>query len=370
MWEAFWAIAYKEVLHLARDTNKIRRMFFVQLLTFAMLATIDLAIKNVPTVVVDQDRTAESRELAARLTATHTFDIRYTTTSTEQARGHIRAGRARVAVVIPPDYSRMRTAGEEAQILALVDGADSAASSQAIGALEGVTSRMNVEARQEVIASETSTAIPHVDLLFNPLRLVSSFMLPGGLAMILGLAYARFVAISITRERDSGNLERLLMTPIDYRGLILGKVAPWFLIAVLNGLLYLLAIRFGFGVPIRGSIVLLLGCLLLYILTVLSAGAFIGAGSRGTGEAMGVIGFLSLPSMFLSGYLFPLSSLPKALLLISYGQPQTHFIEIMRGICLRGASARELAPHLAYLVIAPIFFTLGAARRFSRTIMK
>lgn len=369
MWQAFWAIAYKEFVQASRNKAMLRLLITLQILDFTMLAWIDITVRNMPAAIVDQDHSSESRELIERITATGTFDIKYLTSSTEQARSHIRSGRARAAIVIPPDYGRLRAAGAEARILALVDGSDSSSSNQAITSIEGVAARMNLMAQHEVV-QPTSFITPHAVLMFNPQGRMTSFMLPGLLAIILGSGYGYLAVRGLAGERDGGNLERLLMTPMSYTGLILGKLAPYFIMGVLNGCIYLLVMRWGFGVPIRGNIVLLVVVMTLYVLTVLSLGSFLAAGAANSGEAMGKWNLINFPTLMLTGYIFPLSSLPKLLLPISYLLPATHFIELMRGICLRGASAYELAPDILYLIFAPIVFTLLAARKFSQTIMQ
>ncbi len=371
MWLTFWAVAYKTAMKAYRDHDTLKRLLTFQVMTFVMLAFLDLTVRNIPTVIVDQDHGAESRELVASLTATQVFSVKYITSSAEQARGHIRAGRAKVAIIIPPEYSRMRAAGADARILAMVDGSDSASSSQAILALEGVAARMNAKAQLEVVEAEaTATVVTHTDLLFNPERRVPNFMLPGALAVLLGILYANQVARGFASEREAGNLERLLMTPMNYTGLILGQIGPWFGLGLVNAIIYLVLIRFGFDIPLRGSTILLLISILLYLFTVMAMGAFVGAAAPTPMEALRTLGYLILPSMMLSGYIFPVSSLPKVLLPISFALPQTHMIEIMRGIFLRGATAADLAPHLLYLVVVPIILTLAAGRRFARAIMQ
>ncbi len=367
-WLGFWAIAEKETAHF-RNKKYFQALVISQCLDFAVMAWIDVTIRDVPTVIVDQDHTAESRELVERVSATNTFDIKYSTSSTEQARGHIRAGRAKVALVIPPDYGRQRASRGKAQILALVDGSDVASSSQAAASIEGVAARMNLEAQQEAVET-----VPHLTpaavLLFNPQGSMSNFMLPGLLAMILSNFYMAVAAGSLTAERDAGNLERLLMTPMRYSALILGKMAPWIVIGGLNAVAFMLLSHFGLAVPIRGSLPLLAATVTLYLLTLVGIGSFVASGSKSGAAAGATLFYIFFPALWFSGYIFPVSSLPVVLRPISYAIPHTHFIEMMRGICLRGADASELAPHLVYLIVAPIILTLGSVWRFSKSTMQ
>lgn len=369
MWQAFWAIARKELIQAYRNKAMLQKIVVLQVIELLMLAWIDLSVRNLPTVIVDHDHTVESRELVARITATHTFDVKYSTTSHEQARSHLRAGRAKVAVIIPPEYARRMAAGDETQILALVDGSDSTSSAQAVASLDGVVGRLEVEKEGGGGDRSAVEITPLPNLLFNPQGKHSSFILPGLLAIILGFAYSMLGAMGIAMERQFGNLERLLMTPMNFNGLILGKLAPYAALGVLNSVIYIGVMRIGFGVPIRGSALLLALCTALYVVTILALGCFFAAKAAHVGQAMDVF-YVTTPSLVMSGYIFPLSSVPKWLLPISYALPQTHFIEIMRGICLRGADGIELAPHIAYLVIAPIILTIAAARRFASAVMQ
>jgi ABC-2 type transport system permease protein len=364
----FWAIAQKEIAHF-RNRKYLKAMVISQCLDFAVMAWIDITARELPTVIVDQDHTSESRELIERVAATKTFDIKYATSSTEQARGHIRAGRAKVAVVIPSDYGRMRAGRGTAQILAIIDGSDGATSAQAAASIQGVAGRMNLEAQQESV-NATPQLTPHAVLLFNPQGSMSSFMLPGLLAIILSNFYMAMAAASLTSERDGGNLERLLMTSMNHSALILGKLAPWLLIGVLNAASYILVTHFGLGVPIRGSLVLLVVTVMLYVLTTVSLGSFVAAGAPNGRVAGASLFYIGFPALWFSGYIFPIASLPVVLRPISYALPHTHFIEMMRGICLRGADASELAPHLIYLIVAPILLMIGSVWRFSKSIMQ
>jgi ABC-2 type transport system permease protein len=369
VWQALWAIALKELIQSVRTTQALKRLFTMQVLNFLMLANIDATVRELPTVIVDRDHTVESRVFVDRLAATHTFQIAYSTSSVEQARGHVKAGRAKVAIVIPPDYARTLAAGGDAEILALVDGSDSTSSSQAVAVINGIVARINLEV-QDTEGDDLPTVTPHNVLMFNPEGRTVSFMLPGFLAITLGLGFTGIAMRRIVAERAAGNIDRLLMTPLPTTGLIFGKILPYFAIGCLNAAIFLLVIRFGFQVPIRGSLLILTVGTMLYVLTVLTLGAFIAAGAQTIGEANSLYYIVTFPAVMLSGYIFPLSALPKVLLPVSYAMPQTHFIELMRGVCLRGADAKELAPDLLYLVIAPIVLSIAASVRFERSVVR
>jgi ABC-2 type transport system permease protein len=371
VWRTLIAVARKELLQLRRDSNIVRALALAQALDIASIAWIDTSVRNLPLTIVDQDHTSESRELVERLVSTGTFQVNYVTSSAEQARGHIRAGHSKVAVVIPPDYGRLRAAGGNAHFLALVDGSDSLSSEQATASIDGVTAQLNSELMAEN-AQDTNGATGRIEALsvplFNPSSSTALFMLPGLLALLLFSYYADR-AVSVAIEREEGHLERLLMTPMNYTGFILGKLVPYFFVAMINGLAYVAMMRWAFDVPIRGSVLLLLGALTLYVLTFLSLCSVIAAGAKSENDAFLKLTVFLLPSEMLSGYFFPLSALPAWLRPVSYALPQTHFIEIMRGICLRGAGVADLAPHLLFLAVAPIILLTLATWQFSRSVM-
>jgi ABC-2 type transport system permease protein len=364
---AIVAIGKKELIHSSRRDQFLRAVLITQSIEIGGMAWIDLTVRDLPTVAVDQDRTSESRELLQRIAATHTLKFEYLTTSVEQARGHIRAGRAKAAIIVPPDYGRARSRGGEASILALVDGSDSMSSMQASNAINGVATRMNVDAGLEL---EGSRVTARSILLFNPRGDTSNYLLPGLLAMILANWYMSSGLSTILREREAGTLDRLLMTPLSASALILGKLIPWVIIGIINGLAYLLVAHYGFGVPMRGSLVLLVITLTMYVLTSVALGAAIAAGARNSSQAFSTVFYVAYPVTWFSGIVYPLASLPTWALPIAYALPQTHFIEIARAICLRGAMERDLLPHLLYLSIAPIFLSALATQRFSRTLMQ
>jgi len=366
LWRMFLAIGKKEIIHATRSKIMLIGVLTFQIFYLLLLGFIDMNAQNMPTVLVDQDLSTESRELMQKVEATRTFRVKFLTTSIDQAREHIRAGRASVAIVIPPHYHRDRVAGGEVHILALVDGTDAVASTQALGAIEGLAAHINIESqRANANATGGDVLVPRSVLLFNPEGRNADFILPGLLAFIISVGFTILITMAIVRERVDGTLDRLLMTPISPTGLILGKLAPYLVFGFVDTLLYMAAMRFGFGIPIRGSIVLLVVLNMLYTLTILSFGAWIGAGARNYDEANMPMNLVQIAATFLTGYIFPLSSLPKVLLPIAYLLPPTHMIEVTRGLCLRGAGFFDLLPHILYLCVMPVLLIGLAVRRFN-----
>jgi ABC-2 type transport system permease protein len=366
LWRSLVAVAKKELIHARRDKMALRQLIMMQTLQLVMLGFIDTTVHDLPLVVVDQDRSSESRELVAKVKATGTFKLKYMTNSQGQARDLIREGRASVGLIIPPDYHFHRSRGESASALVLVDGSDPVSSGQATASITGLAAQMNF---QEVTGLENGPAlIPHSIVLYNPQGRTANYLLPSLLAIMLSTAYVILSANALIRERDRGNLERLLMTPLNLTGLMLGKLTPYFVIGLINVFLFVGVMRWAFGVPINGSMFMLSIALVLYLLTVLSLGTFIASSARSAGEVTGRTTLLVTPSMFLSGYIFPLTSVPTLLLPISYIMPATHMIEVMRGIVLRNASFTDLLPQFLYLLLAPVVLTMLSARRFAASV--
>ena len=367
-WATFFAIARKEFMQLRRNKMIVRMVATLQITQLVLLGFIDTNARDLPTVVVDQDQSSYSRELVQKLRATETFDVRFSTSSIAQARGHIRAGRAKIALIIPPEFHRERARHAESHILALVDGTDATASGQALSAIDGLSAQIKVDTEQTEREPAVSSVVPHSILLFNPKGLTSNFVLPGLLAIILMNAYMGLPAMALVRERQNGTLERLLMTPMSFTGFMIGKLAPYSIAGIANASVLLLAMRWLFHVPIQGNPILLLGACAIYLFTVLAVGMYI-ASTAPSEQAVGVkAGQLGMPMMFLCGYIFPLSSVPKWLLPVAYALPPTHMIEIIRGIALRDASISDLWVHFLYLFLAPVVLLTVAVKKFTGTI--
>lgn len=354
------AIAWKEFRQVFRNRFVLRMTATFQITQLLLLGFIDLRARDLPLVICDQDQSSYSRELIQKISATGTFDHRFSTTSIAQAREHVRAGRAKVAVVIPPDFHRERASGTTGRVLALVDGSDSVATGQALAAIEGMTAQIEVNSQDRAPESITTRSM----LLYNPEGNTSHFTLPALVAMVMANAYMVMAGIGLARERQMGTLERLLMTPLDFTGFILGKLTPYFVLALINASLLLLVMRWGFQVPVRGNLLLLGFSLAVFLGTSLGIGMFIAAGANSIPEVTGNTARISIPMLFLSGYLFPLTSLPIWLRPIAYALPATHMIEIMRGITLRDATFTDLWGHIAYLFVTAVIILTLAVQRF------
>jgi ABC-2 type transport system permease protein len=370
IWDSFVAIFQKEFLHVRRDRGTLVIALTIPIFQLILFGFIDQTVTNVPTVVVDQDGTGEARLLMDKLRATHTFAIAKVTRDPREARGEITAGRAKVGVVIPPDYHDRRMRNDGAQILVLIDGSDSNVSAQALGAVNGVASDVSLKALTESVAVTGPPPPPALGVqpivLFNPDGRTANYIIPGLVAILLQIVAIVLTAVSIVRERERGTLEQLLVTPIHPVGLMLGKLAPYLFIGIGEMAMILGAMRYIFLVPISGSLVFLFVMALVYLFALLSMGLFISTRAETQAQAQQMAQFFLLPSIFLSGYIFPVAGLPFVLKWIGRVLPATHMVEIMRGVVLRNAGPLELLPNVLALLGISVFMVVMSVRRFRK----
>jgi len=364
MLTSFLAIFRKEFLHIRRDRATLATALALPLFQLVLFGFIDQTVRDLPTVVVDQDRSQSSRDVIDKLQATRTFRVTMVTTSSPQARQEVVAGRARVAVVIPPDFHKKRLERMGAQVLVLIDGSDSNASAQALGSVNGLVAQMSLEAGGGAQRSPLIGAQPII--LFNPEGRTANFIIPGLVAILLQLVALVFTSMAIVREREKGTMEQLLVTPIQPLGLMLGKLAPYLVVSLGEMALILTAMRFGFAVPIRGSLVFLFATATIFLFSLLALGLFISTIASSVAQAQQIAMMLLLPSIFLSGYIFPQAGLPKLLYYLGLALPATHMIAIMRGVVLRNAGLLDLVPNVLALIALGVILVWASVGRFKK----
>jgi ABC-2 type transport system permease protein len=366
MWDSFVAILRKEFTHIVRDRGTLMVAMTIPLFQLMLFGFIDQTVQNLPTIVVDQDQSRDSRELMDKLRATHTFRIARVTANPLDARSEIAAGRARVGLVIPPDYHDRRALEQPAKVLVLIDGSDSSVSAQALAAVSGLAAQdlADAIARRAEAAQGTLSIQPII--LYNPDGRTANYIIPGLIAIILMMVATILTTVAIVKEKEQGTFEQLLVTPVNPVGLMLGKVAPYLAVGIAEMILILLAMRFGFGVPIRGSLVFLFGMAMVYLFALLSLGLYLSTLATTQAQAMQLAQFFMLPSFMLSGYIFPMAGLPPILWAIGMMMPATHMIEIMRGVVLRDAGPVEMLPHVLALAAMSVILVTLSVRRFRR----
>ena len=350
----FGAVFYKESLHVRRDFATIFFSLIIPLLQMVVLGFgIDTNIRHINTVVYNADGTQESRELLDRLTNSDTFHIIRYVQSDHDLTDAIVAGSARVGIKIPPDYSSNLLHGMSGQVLVLIDGSDSSVAGPAIN----VTTAVGLdESLKRLVGNNPQFSVDmRPKLLFNPDSRSPNFFLPGLTAVLLLNVTTFLTAFSIVREKENGTLEQLFVTPVKPMGLLFGKLLPYLGIGFFELLLIVFCMRFVFLVPIHGSFILLAIFSLPFLFVSLSIGILISSKATTQAQAMQLAFITILPTIFFSGYIFPRETMPFIFRMMSYGVPATYFINITRGIILRGAGVQHL------WIDALVLFCMGAA---------
>jgi len=364
----FGAVFYKETLHVRRDFGTLFFSLIIPLMQMLLLGYgIDTNIRQINTVVFNADGRQESRELLDRLKNSDTFRIRRYVHSDHEMNDMIIGGKARVGIKIPVDYSDKLLHQMSAQVLVLIDGSDSTVAGQAINVTTAIG--LDESLRRALPNNETFAVDMRPKLLFNPDSRSPNFFLPGLTAILLLNVTTFLTAFSIVREKERGTLEQLFVTPVKPMGLLLGKLLPYLGIGFFELILILTFMRFAFHVPIHGSVFLLAFLSLPYIFVSLSLGILISSKANSQSEAMQLAFLTILPSIFFSGYIFPRETMPNFFYLLSYFVPATYFINITRGVILRGAGLLHLWPDALALFAMGTFLLVIAARRFQNKVI-
>ena len=369
LFRGFGAVFYKEALHVRRDAGTLFFSLTMPLLQMFLLGyAIDTNIRQINTVVYNADGHRESRELLDRLTNSDTFHIIRYVQNDHDLNDMIVAGKARVGVKIPVDYSDRLLHNMSAQVLVLIDGSDSSVAGQAVN----VTNAIGLdESLRRVLKDRSAMAVDmRPTLLFNPDSRSPNFFLPGLTAIMLLNVTTFLTAFSIVREKERGTLEQLFVTPVRPFGLLLGKLLPYLCIGFFELCLLLFFMRFVFLVPMHGDVILLGFLSIPYLFAALSLGILISSKAASQAEAMQLAFLPILPSVFFSGYIFPRETIPAMLYPLSYLVPATYFINITRGVILRGAGLRHLwTDGLALCVMGALLLVIAARRFRNKVIM-
>lgn len=366
------AIIIKEFLQLVRDPRTLGLallMPVIQLLLFGYAITTE--VEHLPTVVFDQSQSQESRGLMSRFANSRFFDIRRTAGSLTEIQDLIDHGTARVGIVIPPDFAGAMQAGHTAEVQVIVDASDPLVARSALSTADAIGQVMSLEiVGRRLARSGSSTSGLPVEIRtrawYNPDLRSVNFMVPGLLAVVLQMLTMMLTAVAIVRERELGTLEQLVATPIRKSELMLGKILPYVVLGYVDISLALLLAAFWFRVPIHGSLLLLYGLALIFYLTSLGQGILISTISRTQRQAMQASFFAFLPTILLSGFMFPREGMPVVIQWIGYVIPLTYFLIIVRGIILKGVGFLELSNQIIPLAVLGLFFFTLSVVRFQK----
>lgn len=373
----FQAMAYKETLHAVRDRFALFAAFMMPLFQLIILGyAVDTNVRQVPTVVFDQSGltagdgqsgTSATREFIDRMRNADTFHIYKFVHSDEEMNAEMVAGRARVAVKFPPEFARNLLRGQSAEVLVLVDGSDSSVAGQAVT----VSGQIALEESLRRLLGEQAAHPVDVrpKIMFNPASRSPNFFLPGMIAILLVFVTTMLTAFSVVREKERGTLEQLIVTPVRPLALMLGKITPYFMLGLCEMCALLLFMNYVFRVPIHGNALLLILLSTCYLFVNLTIGILISTKANSQAEAIQLAMMIMLPSIFLSGYIFPRDNMPGIFYGLSFLIPATYMVNISRGVILRGAGAAELWLDALVLFVLGVSVLLLAVRRFRRMIV-
>jgi ABC-2 type transport system permease protein len=362
-------IIKKEFYQIRRDRKMLVVSIiapFLQVILLGYAATTDII--NTTMVICDQDKTQESRDFIQGFTNSGYFVIRYAVNTPPQVDAYITNGKASIALVIPTGFARDLLGRQTTQVQIVLDGADANTANILLGYATQIISSysQNVVAQyaNRIAGHNIAMVVPEPRVWFNPDLLSSNFMVPGVVALVLMIITMTLTSLGIVKEKEMGTLEQLMVTPIRPHELILGKLIPFSLIAFLDVTIVLAVARYWFKVPLLGSIPLLFGLSGLFILTTLGLGLFISTIAKSQQQAMLIAQFfVFMPFLFLGGFAFPIANMPKIIQFFSYVIPLRYFLEILRGIFLKGSGLRELwTQAVALLVIGVVVLTVSVLR--------
>jgi|SRR5579871_404763 len=363
----------KELLQILRDRRMLFSLFampIIQLTLFGYALNTD--VKHLGVAVYDQDRTAESRDLVKRITSSEYFDFLGTVQSQDAVQRLLLSGSADLVLVIPPQFERKVKAGETAQLQALVDGSNPNSGTIAAGYLGVIIQTRNVQLLSERIsrAGMRATTGAGVDarlrVWYNPALETKFGMVPGVICMVVGMMAMMLSATAIVKEREDGTIEQLIVTPIRPWELMLGKTLPILIIGYVEIITVLLVGVTVFGVPVRGSVLLLLAYAAPFLIASLAIGLIVSTISKTQQQAWMAIQFFSMPSMLLSGFMFPIRSMPYALQQATRLIPMRYYLVIVRDILLKGSGADLLWDQILPLTLLAVVLISLATWRFQK----
>ena len=354
-----YAILYKEFKQMHRDTTMLRLLILlpiIQILIFGL--AINTEVKHIPTVVFDQCRQQESRELIDVLVATDYYDVIYYARSIKEVNEKINSGEAIVGIIFPPDMVKKFKHGDNVPIQLIVDASDNMSASSAINVAQLAINKKVEQVQLSSLSYNQNLVVGKYDLRirawYNPDFISANYIIPSIIGIVLMMTLIMVASISIVREKEEGTLEQLLISPLKPIELIIGKIVPYICVGYIQMIIAICVGYFAFNIPIKGSLILFILLTTIFMLAILSLGILISTVAQNQMQAMQLSFFVLLPSILLSGFMFPRVAMPDFFYYISMILPMTHYVEISRGIFLKGIGLEYLYQPTLFL----IFFTI------------
>jgi len=363
----FRQMVKKEFRQLLRDPKAKPLLLVSPIVQFTLLAyatTTD--VEHIKTVVVDQDWSADSRALVQAYTSTGYFDIVENTFHIERIPATLDRGEAMVGIVIPPGFSADLRSGRGAKIQALIDGSDASVATVAQSYVGQIASSFGAKASGTI--RPTGGTELRARAWFNPSLESRLFNVPAIMGTLLLMTCLMLTTMTLVREKEIGTLDQLLVSPVSSFEIMLGKITPVMCVGIFHLMIFVSLTLFHFGVPFRGSVLPVALAAFLYLLASMAIGLLISAVSSTQQEAFMLMILCMLPTVVLSGFLSPIETMPKAFQALTYINPVRHFLDIVRGVFLKGTGIVELWPQFAALALTSGGGLLLAMSRFKRTI--
>ncbi len=365
------AILKKEFTQMLRDRMTLFIMIampFVQLLVYGYAINTD--VKHLSAVVYDQSLSADSREFLDSLTATNYYDIAYVATSYKEVDDRLQKGEAKVGVIIPATYASDLKHNHPTEVQVIVDATDPTSAMSAISTAQLVGQNKSQQIMIKKLYQSGMSTVKNATAIdirirpwYNPDFVTAFYMVPGISGTILTLTMLIFTSLSIVREREQGTLEQLIVTPLKSSELMLGKILPYVLVGYIQLTVLVLTGVIVFQVPVGGSILLLYALTSLFIMATLGLGLFVSNMAKNQMQGMMMAAFILLPSIMLSGFVFPRESMPKFFYYLGGFFPLTFYLQIIRGILLKGVTIGYLwKPVLALSVFSAVILTMSVMR--------
>lgn len=357
-------IIRKEFIHIRRDFRTLIIIFIMPVAMLLMFGyAINMEIQNIDLAVIDRSQSPASRALVRAFQGSKFFTVRDFAGGESLAGALFQNRQARMVLIIPQDFARTIASPVVTKVQALIDASDSNAAQAMRNYADAILQTFNA-GRGLAAPFEVQTTIQ-----YNPTLKSTFFFVPGLVALILIMISALLTSVAIVREKETGTMEQILVSPVRAREIVAGKVIPYILLAFMDGVIVLLVAHFWFKVPIIGSVALILGAALIYVFVALSLGLFISTMAHTQQVAMIVALITSmLPSIMLSGFFFPIASMPKVLQWLTYVVPAKYFLIVLRGIMLKGNTLMHIGTPLMVLLGMGIVFMLVSTKKFKTTL--
>jgi ABC-2 type transport system permease protein len=371
-WHRFVAVLAKEFVQVRRDRLTFAMMIGVPVMQLVLFGfAINMDPKGLPAAVVAGESTPFTRSIVRALENSGYFRVVAQPRSVDEAERLIARGEVQFVMQVPADFSRKLQRGERPALLLEADATDPAATSNALAAVQ----QINVSALDHDLTGPLAglrAGVPPFELRihrrYNPEGITQYNIVPGLMGVVLTMTMVMMTALAITRERERGTMENLLATPVKPLEVMLGKIVPYILIGYVQVLVILLAAAFLFDVPMVGSLALLSVVLVLFMATNLAIGFTFSALAKSQMQAMQMTFFFFLPSMLLSGFMFPFRGMPQWAQMLGEALPLTHFLRIVRGILLKGSGTADIAPNVWPLAAILLVVATVALLRYRRTL--